>query len=224
MGQNLGYIFLANLDLNAPPIATDLDLNAPFSHLNDEDFLELNDLINPVIHNHEVVLRIIQHAFPENAINMEVDGAQPGESDITLTIRSAHAASNESGGSVNGGLLLLFSLVVLYRMIFTLGWCFYLMAIFLILAGTHMPCQRKEPLLGIIFSNLRKPLTLSLSPMTGWIFSPLSSWHQMIMLGLKTCCNLMFGQLPPSTLIWKLESFLSLLFACSTCLWSFRGL
>jgi hypothetical protein len=31
MGQNLGHIFPANLDLNAPPIAADLDLNAPFA-------------------------------------------------------------------------------------------------------------------------------------------------------------------------------------------------
>ncbi|KAM0921417.1 hypothetical protein ACQ4PT_006867 [Festuca glaucescens] len=79
--HHMNFLFPANLEigLNNLPDAAGLDLNVPPAQLNDDEFLEINDLINPV------------------------DVAQPGDSDITLTLSSEHTASDESGGSVNGG-------------------------------------------------------------------------------------------------------------------------
>jgi hypothetical protein len=55
-GQNLAFldvVFHGPPDLNAMPHNIPNDLNAQPHQLNDEDFLELNDLINHVIHHPE---------------------------------------------------------------------------------------------------------------------------------------------------------------------------
>jgi hypothetical protein len=110
-GQNLTFLgvgFHGPPDLNEVPHNIPIDLNAHPHQLNDEDFLELNDLINHVIHNHledhvtfalAAPIAPVQEPGPE-----DVDMVQPEEihSDLTVTIISANTLSDESRVSVNG--------------------------------------------------------------------------------------------------------------------------
>jgi hypothetical protein len=114
-GQNLGFIdnmIHGPPDLNVIPHNIPIDLNAQPHQLDEEDFLELNDLINPVDHlpGEDVVFALAAsntNVQPPNA-NVQppadVDMDQPEEmlSDLTITISSANTLSDESGDSVNG--------------------------------------------------------------------------------------------------------------------------
>ncbi|KAM0838840.1 hypothetical protein ACQ4PT_060708 [Festuca glaucescens] len=84
--QNIDFLFPDNaaLNINVPP--ADIDLNV----VPGEAFIELNDLVNPVLQNQED----IQH--------MDIDHAAPGDSSITLTISTDPSVSEGSGGFVNG--------------------------------------------------------------------------------------------------------------------------
>ncbi|KAM0835293.1 hypothetical protein ACQ4PT_063039 [Festuca glaucescens] len=93
------------LDLNHAPPNVAFDLNAKSHQLDNDDFLELNDLINPVIQNHGPPLVVMGLPAPVQAQAQDVDmlPIEDNHSDLTLTISSAGTPSNESGGSVNGG-------------------------------------------------------------------------------------------------------------------------
>jgi hypothetical protein len=107
-GQNLDFIdamIHGPPALNAMPHNIPIDLNAQPHQLNDEDFLELNDLINPAVHHPQEKV-----VFPLAAPNAhapepeDVDMVQPEDiqSDLTVTISPANTLSEELGGSVDG--------------------------------------------------------------------------------------------------------------------------
>ncbi|KAM0931426.1 hypothetical protein ACQ4PT_000444 [Festuca glaucescens] len=105
-GQNLQVIFgNQGFDLNDVPPNAALDLNEPHQ-LHDDDFLELNDLLNPVFQNNGPPHVIMALPVPEKHMAEDVDMLpnEDNQSDLTVTISSVHASSDESGGSVNGGL------------------------------------------------------------------------------------------------------------------------
>jgi hypothetical protein len=104
-GQNLQVIFgnqgIQIMDLNLPPQQLSFDLNGP-CHLEEDDFMELNDLINPVIQNHGPPQAIMALVAPVPPIDVDMLPNADEQSDLTVTISSAHTSSDESGGSVNG--------------------------------------------------------------------------------------------------------------------------
>ncbi|KAM0828230.1 hypothetical protein ACQ4PT_067681 [Festuca glaucescens] len=110
IGQNLNFVGVG-LDLNDVLHNIAIDLNAAPHQLNEDDFLELNDLINPVIHNNgqaPVIFslpapNLLQQA-PADVDMMEVEEIH---SDLTVTISSANTLSDESDDSVNGAPLIL---------------------------------------------------------------------------------------------------------------------
>ncbi|KAM0883974.1 hypothetical protein ACQ4PT_031286 [Festuca glaucescens] len=93
------------LDLNHAPPNVAFDLNAEPHQLDHDDFLELNDLINPVIQNHGPPLVVMGLPAPVQAQAQDVDmlPIEDNHSDLTLTISSVATHSDESGGSINGG-------------------------------------------------------------------------------------------------------------------------
>jgi hypothetical protein len=114
-GQNLGFIdnmIHGPPDLNLVPHNIPIDLNAQPHQLDEEDFLELNDLINPIDHlpGEDVVFALAAPNANVQPLNanvqppVDVDMDQPEEmlSDLTITISSANTLSDESGFSVNG--------------------------------------------------------------------------------------------------------------------------
>ncbi|KAM0931159.1 hypothetical protein ACQ4PT_000501 [Festuca glaucescens] len=109
-GQNLAFLGVnpnGHLDINVVPHNIAIDLNAAPHQLNEEDFLELNDLLDPVIHNHHqppVIFALPAPNLPPQ-LPEDIEMNQPEEvhSDIIVTISSADTMSDESGDSVNGG-------------------------------------------------------------------------------------------------------------------------
>jgi hypothetical protein len=94
-----------NLDLNHAPPNVVFDLNEEPHQVDNDDFLELNDLINLVIQNHGpplVVMGLTVLAQPQPR-DVDMMPIEDNHSDLTLTISSADTPSDESGGSVNGG-------------------------------------------------------------------------------------------------------------------------
>ncbi|KAM0822224.1 hypothetical protein ACQ4PT_071633 [Festuca glaucescens] len=109
-GQNLAFLGVnpnGHLDINVVPHNIAIDLNAAPHQLNEEDFLELNDLLDPVIHNHQqppVIFALpAPNVPPQLPEDFEMNQPEEVHSDITVTISSADTMSDESGDSVNGG-------------------------------------------------------------------------------------------------------------------------
>ncbi|KAM0867625.1 hypothetical protein ACQ4PT_041879 [Festuca glaucescens] len=94
----------AGIDLNANPLHVGLDLNGPPHQLAEEEFLELNDLLNPMIPANGPLPVVLAMPAPVPAPAEDVDMLpnEDNHSDLTLTISSAHTILEESRGSVNG--------------------------------------------------------------------------------------------------------------------------
>jgi hypothetical protein len=76
------------MDLNLPPQQLSFDLNGP-CHLEEDDFMELNDLINPVIQNHGPPQAIMALVAPVPPIDVDMLPNADEQSDLTVTISSA---------------------------------------------------------------------------------------------------------------------------------------
>jgi hypothetical protein len=82
-----------------------IDLNGQPHQLDENDFLELNDLINPVKHvpGEDIVFALAApNADVQAPVDVDMDQPKQMQSDLTLTISSANTLSDESGDSVNG--------------------------------------------------------------------------------------------------------------------------
>jgi hypothetical protein len=106
IGQNLHFLGV-DVDLNVVPHNIDIDLNNAPHHLDEADFLELNDLLNPVIQNNghpPVVVALAAPNLPQQAPAENDDMMQVEEihSDLTVTISSDNTLSDDSDDSVNG--------------------------------------------------------------------------------------------------------------------------
>jgi hypothetical protein len=103
--QNLHVILgnngIQNMDLNLPPQQLPFDLKGPHQ-LDENDFMELNDLLNPVIQNQEPPQAVMALAAPVPPLDVDMLPIADDQSDMTVTISSAVPSSDESGGSVNG--------------------------------------------------------------------------------------------------------------------------
>ncbi|KAK1618302.1 hypothetical protein QYE76_023819 [Lolium multiflorum] len=99
--QNMEFHFPERaLNLNVPPPDNALDLNV----LHDDGFIELSDLVNPLIQNEGIPFHDGPHAFGESQ-QMDIYHVVPGNSSLTLTISIDPSAVEGSGGSMNGALM-----------------------------------------------------------------------------------------------------------------------
>jgi hypothetical protein len=94
IGQNLNYVGV-DLDLNVVLHNIAIDLNDAPHQLNEADFLELNDLLNPVIQNNghpPLIFALAAPNLPQQAPAENDDMMQVEEvhSDLTVTISSAN--------------------------------------------------------------------------------------------------------------------------------------
>jgi hypothetical protein len=100
--------------------------------MEDWEFMELQDLVNPVIHNHMPLEEEIQQHIAlgqdhANDVGMDVDHAQPGDSSLTLTISSVPTSSDGSGAFVNEAPYLMVQLPMAWSpIIFSLAWLLFL--------------------------------------------------------------------------------------------------
>jgi hypothetical protein len=118
IGQPLDVIFGNNghvVDLNQPPLHPMPDLNVLPNQLNEEEFLELNDLLNPVQPNDHPEPDIpmadfdamINPVIMNGPINeADLQQAEDNQSELTLTISSDDSTASDAAiGVVNQGII-----------------------------------------------------------------------------------------------------------------------